>query len=36
MPAHIEAEELFGMTLHSAKALLSGRAGDVLGLVTHL
>jgi pyruvate dehydrogenase (quinone) len=26
----------FGMTLYSAKAILSGRAGDVLELVTHL
>jgi hypothetical protein len=36
MPAHIEAKEVFGMTLYSAKAILSGRAGDMLELVTHL
>jgi hypothetical protein len=35
MPAHIDAKEVFGMTLYSAKAILSGRAGDVLELVAH-
>jgi pyruvate dehydrogenase (quinone) len=33
MPAHIETKEAFGMTLYSAKALLRGRAGEVLELV---
>jgi pyruvate dehydrogenase (quinone) len=34
MPSHIEAAEVFGMTLYSAKAVLAGRAGDVWELVT--
>jgi pyruvate dehydrogenase (quinone) len=34
MPPHIEAAQVFGMTLYSAKAVLAGRAGDVWELVT--
>jgi pyruvate dehydrogenase (quinone) len=34
MPPHIEAAQVFGMTLYSAKAILTGRAGDVWELVT--
>jgi pyruvate dehydrogenase (quinone) len=34
MPSHIEAAEVFGMTLYSAKAVLAGRAGDVWELAT--
>ena len=34
MPPHIEAAQVFGMALYSAKALLAGRAGDVWELVT--
>jgi pyruvate dehydrogenase (quinone) len=34
MPSHLEIAPVFGMTLYSAKAVLSGRAGDVWELVT--
>jgi pyruvate dehydrogenase (quinone) len=33
MPPHTEIAPVFGMSLYSAKALLSGRAGDVWELV---
>jgi hypothetical protein len=31
MPPHIEIAPAFGMALYSAKAILGGRASDVLG-----
>jgi pyruvate dehydrogenase (quinone) len=34
MPPKIEAAQVFGTALYSAKALLSGRGGDVLELLT--
>jgi pyruvate dehydrogenase (quinone) len=33
MPPRVEAAPVFGMALYSAKAVLAGRAGDVLELV---
>jgi pyruvate dehydrogenase (quinone) len=32
MPPKIEAKQMFGTALYSAKALLNGRAGDVIKL----
>jgi pyruvate dehydrogenase (quinone) len=34
MPAKIEPAQVMGMALYSAKAILSGRAGDVADLVS--
>jgi len=34
MPPKVEAAQVFGTALYSAKALLSGRGGDVLELLT--
>ena len=36
MPPHVEAEKIFGTALYSAKAVLSGRAGDVAKLTKNL
>jgi len=33
MPPQVEASQVFGMALYSAKAMLSGRAGDVVDLL---
>ena len=36
MPPHVEAEKIFGTALYSAKAVLSGRAGDAVKLAKNL
>ncbi len=33
MPPHVEASQVFGMALYSAKAVLGGRAGEVVDLL---
>ncbi len=33
MPPHVQASQVFGMALYSAKAILSGRAGEVVDLL---
>jgi pyruvate dehydrogenase (quinone) len=33
MPPEVEASQVFGMALYSAKAVLGGRAGDVVELI---
>jgi pyruvate dehydrogenase (quinone) len=33
MPPKVELSQIFGMSLYSAKAILSGRAGDVIELL---
>jgi pyruvate dehydrogenase (quinone) len=35
MPPHIEASQVFGTALYSAKAMFGGRLGDVTDLVSH-
>ena len=35
MPPHVEASQVFGTALYSAKAMFGGRLGDVTDLVSH-
>lgn len=35
MPPHVEAEQVYGAALYSARAVLAGRSGDVAALIEH-
>jgi pyruvate dehydrogenase (quinone) len=35
MPPHVEAEQVYGAALYSARAVLAGRGGDVAALIEH-